>query len=180
MTPPLRNAPSATGLPATPIDHLSDLHPDGDRYLRGIHAAGGRVSDHELSADHHWRRQRRDADRADGSRNHATARGSGADGAGPRRRPLGNQPRLRRDQPVLQLERRHAGDAPARRCGGLARTEHPACDRADPDASPGFLELPDHRVQPHVRYRAADATCGSSRLTKSSHGSTGCRASRAW
>ena len=63
------------------LDHLSHLHARGRRRLRGADAAGRRVSDHQLSADHHRRRQRRDADRADGGVDHAAARSGGARGA---------------------------------------------------------------------------------------------------
>ena len=37
-----------------------------------------------------------------------------------------DQPRIRRDQPVLQLDRRHAGDAAAGRFRHLAGAEHAA------------------------------------------------------
>ena len=66
--------------------------------------------------------------------------------------------------------RRHARDAAAGRRRGLARPEQPAGDGADPDASARFLELPDHRLQPDVRHRAADAISGSWPPTRSSRG----------
>ena len=92
---------------------------------------------------------------------HAAARGSGAHRARARRRAVGHEPRLGRNRSLLRLDREHARNAAARRCRGVAGAEHAASDSRDPDASPRFLELSDHRLQPDVGHGSADRSLGA-------------------
>ncbi len=95
---------------------------------------------------------------------HAAARGGGPHRARPRGRAVGDQPRLGRNQPVLQLERRHARDAAAGRCRGLARAEQLPPTAQIQTHRLDFSSFPDHRLQPDVGHGAAEGSVGAGHL----------------
>ena len=143
------------------VDHLSGAHPGDCGSLRGpFHPHCGFPGD-QLSPHHHRRRQRRDAHRSDGSDHHPPDRGGRQQRPGSRGCTLHHQSRFGRSGFVLQLERRHAADAPAGQCRHLAHSKHAPLYGADRNSPPRFRQFPDPRLQPHVRQGPANAALGS-------------------
>ena len=68
-------------------------------------------------------------------------------------RPLHHQPRLRRSQSLLQLERRHVPDPAARQCRARPRPAIAARHRGDHHQPPHLRHLPHPRLRAHLRQR---------------------------